>query len=349
MHAHADIPIALIAPLTGHYAVFGDQLCHGAEQAVSDINAAGGVLGQKLAIKKYDDGCDPKEAVNAANKIAGDGLRLAVGHFCSGAGVAAMPVYMEEKILMVSPSVGHPKFTEDSDTYIARIALRINVQGDRIAAYLLKHFKDKRIAILNDKSAYGALLSSVVQKDLNAAGAKEILYDSYTAGEKDYTALATRLKDMKADIVMIGGYHSEIGLLAAQMRAQGNQAKIIGGTSLMTRELLSIAGKAAEGILLVFGPDMRKKKSAADVIAKLRKGGFEPEGYTLYSYAAVQVMAEAIKQTQSTDAKTVAMGLRKGTYHTIIDDFTFDATGDIKYPKMAVYHWHNGQYEVVEE
>lgn len=341
----ADIPVALIGPFSGSNAVFGDQLRRGAQQAVADINKAGGVLGQPLVLKEYDDACDPKQAVAAANKIAADGIHFTVGHFCSGAALPAARVYMDEKILMLAPTVGHPKLTEDSDTYIIRIGMRIDYTAQFIADYMGKHFKGKRIAILNDKGAYGVMQAEGLKKALNAAGIQEVLYDAFTAGEKDYSALVTKLKETRPDVVMISGFHTETGLIARQLREQGSHAAILGGVTLMTKEFLSVAGKAADGVLFVFGPDPREQKDAQTVLQSIRAGGFEPEGYTLYSYAAFQVLAKAMKNAGVADAEAAAKALRKGAYPSVLGEMSFDAKGEVQRPRFMMYRWQGGKYE----
>jgi branched-chain amino acid transport system substrate-binding protein len=342
--ALADVEVALVAPLTGNYAVFGEQLRQGAMQAVADTNAKGGVLGQKIVLKEFDDACDPKQAVAVAGQIVNQNIKFVIGYFCSSTGLAAESTLIDNEILLISPAVSHPKFTEDANTFVFRVGLRNELQGHAIADYLLKHFAKQNIAILNDKGAYGQMLASVVKQSLNDAGKQEILFDSYDPGQKDYSTLTTLLKQKKADVVMIGGYHTEVGLIIRQLRQQNVPTVVIGGTPLMTRELWSITGAQGEGTLMAFGPDPRKRAEAKAAVASLRKTGFEPEGYTIYSYAAAQVLAEGIASANSLKTLDVAAALRKATYPTVIGDLRFDAKGDVQKPELVIYKWHNGDY-----
>ena len=342
--ARAEVVIALVAPLSGSYAVFGEQLSHGAVQAVNDINSLGGVLGQKIVIKQFDDACDPKQAVAVANQIASENIKFVVGHFCSGAGLAAEKVFMENEILIVSPGVGHPKFTEDADTFVFRVGLRTDLQGQLIADYILKHFPNKNVAILDDKSAYGVMVASAAKQKLNESGKQEVLLDSFSVGQKDYASLVTLLKQQKIDVLVVGGYHTEIGLITRQMHEQNLSAVVIGGTTLMTNELWSITGKLGEGTLMTFGPDPRTRAEAKYAVTSLRKSGYEPEGYTIYAYAAAQVIAQGIVAAHDLNPRDVAGALRKATYPTVIGDLRFDAKGDVQKPEMVMYRWHDGNY-----
>jgi branched-chain amino acid transport system substrate-binding protein len=346
--ALADITIALEGPLTGNYAVFGEQLRHGATQAVKDINASGGVLGQKIVLKEFDDACDPKQAVAVANQIVSENIKYVIGPYCSGAGLAAEKVYMEEEVLVVSPAVSHPKFTEDADTFIFRVGLRGDLQGQKIASYIVNHFKNQNIAILNDKSAYGVMIAENVKASLNKLGKQEVVYDSYNAGDKDYSAIASMLKQKKIDLAVIGGYHPEIGLIARQLQQQGSSVKIVGPTSLMTNELWSITGKAGDGIMFVFGPDPRTRKESQAAVLAMRQTGFEPEAYTIYAYAAAQVIAQGIAKAGNDKTWDVASSLRSGTYTTVIGNLQFNAKGDVTAPQISIYQWHDGKYSETE-
>ncbi len=346
--AKADIAVATAGPITGQYATFGEQMKKGMEQAVADINAAGGVLGQKLKLEVGDDACDPKQAVAVANQLAKAGVKFVAGHFCSGSSIPASQVYAEEGMLQISPASTNPKLTEQGLKNVFRVCGRDDQQGLIAGKYLLDKFKGKNVAILHDKSAYGKGLADETQKALNAGGQKEAIYEAYTAGEKDYSALVSKLKQANIDAVYIGGYHTEAGLIARQMKDQGLKATIVSGDALVTNEYWAITGDAGEDTMMTFGPDPREKPTAKVVVEKFRKAGYEPEGYTLYTYAALQIWADAVKQAKSTDAAKVAEVMRKGNYDTVIGKIGFDAKGDVTSPAYVWYKWHNGQYAEVK-
>lgn len=344
----ADIVIAMVAPLTGSYAVFGEQMRHGTEQAVADINAKGGIHGEKINLKEFDDACDPKQAVTVANEIASQDIKLVVGHWCSGAGLAAKKVYVENDILIIS-LIGHPQFTEEKAPLVFRVGMRNDIQGKTIGKFILKNLKNKKVAILNDTSAYGNFLASSVKETLNTAGKNEILFDSFTAGQKDYSALVTHLKQLKTDVLVIGGYHTETGLIARQLNDQSAKIQIIGGTALMTDELWAITGKQGEGILMTFGPDPRKHPQAKEAVLALKRSGYDPEGYTMYAYGAAQVLVAAISDSKDATPENVATALRSHPFPTVLGTLTFDDKGDIQNPEMAIYRWHDGGYYQLSE
>ena len=220
--AYADILIGTAGPMTGQYASFGAQMKAGAEQAVEDINAAGGVNGEMLKLFIGDDACDPKQAVAVANQAAGEGVVFMAGHFCSGSSIPASAVYAEEGIVQISPASTNPKFTDERPGEgIFRVCGRDDQQGAVAGQFLVDNFADKKVAFVHDKTAYGKGLADATMAAYEAAGGKPALYEAYTAGEKDYTALVSKLKSEGVGVLYVGGYHTEAGLMARQMREQG--------------------------------------------------------------------------------------------------------------------------------
>ena len=341
--------VAVAGPVTGQYASFGTQMTNGADLAVADINAAGGVLGKQLDLEVGDDACDPKQAVAIANQMAGDHVALVAGHFCSGSSIPASNVYSESNIVMISPASTNPALTDQrAGPNIYRVCGRDDKQGSVAGNYLAKTFGDKNIAIIDDKTAYGKGLADEVKKTLNAAGVQEVLNESYTAGEKDYSALVSKLKQADVGALFVGGYHTEAGLIVRQMRDQGMDTVLMGGDALVTQEFWSITGPAGEGTLMTFSPDPRKNPAAADVVARLKEKGIEPEGYVLYTYAAIQAWKEAVEKAGTTDAAAVVKALNDSEFDTVIGKFRFDEKGDPNLPPYAVYRWSNGSYEQID-
>jgi branched-chain amino acid transport system substrate-binding protein len=342
--------IAIVGPVTGQYASFGQQMKNGGEMAVEDINEAGGVLGKKLKLEVGDDACDPKQAVAVANQMAGDNVALVAGHYCSGSSIPASQVYAESNLVQISPASTNPAFTDNrAGPNIYRVCGRDDQQGGVAGKYLAAHFADKNIAIIDDKTAYGKGLAEEVKKALNAAGKQEVLNESYTAGEKDYSALVSKLKQADVDVLFIGGYHTEAGLIARQMRDQGMGTILMGGDALITQEYWSITGPAGEGTLMTFSPDPRKNPAAAEVVAKFKEKGIEPEGYVLYTYAAIQAWKQAAEKAGSTDAAAVVKALNDTEFDTVIGKFKFNEKGDPNLPPYAVYRWSNGTYEEIND
>jgi branched-chain amino acid transport system substrate-binding protein len=337
--ASAQVKVAVAGPLTGPNAAFGAQLKNGAEMAAADINAKGGMNGQKIELSFGDDVSDPKQGVSVANKFVGDGVKFVIGHFNSGVTMPASTVYAENGILVITPSATNPQITERGLWNVFRTCGRDDQQGEIAAKYLSTEMKGKKIAIVHDKTTYGKGLADEMQKNLNKAGVKEVLYEGINTGEKDFSALVSKIKAAGADIVYWGGLHTEGGLIVRQMRGQGVGAVLMGGDGITTDEFAAVGGPGVEGTLMTFPPDPQKRPEAAEVVQKFVAKNFKPEAYTLYSYAALQIAADAANQAKTNDPKKVAEFMKGKTFKTVIGDIGFDAKGDITRPDYVIYTW----------
>ncbi len=348
VRAAEEILIAVAGPMTGQYASFGEQMRRGAEMAVADINATGGVLGKKLKLTVGDDACDPKQAVAVANKFASQGVKFVAGHFCSGSSIPASKVYTEENILQISPASTNPKLTEEGGANVFRTCGRDDQQGIVAGNFMADKYKGKKVAILHDKTAYGKGLADETKKQLNKRGVKEAMYEAYTAGEKDYSALVSKMKAEGVDVFYVGGYHTEAGLMVRQAREQGYGVQLVSGDALVTDEYWKITGKAGEGTLMTFSPDPRKNPVAAPVVKKFRDGGYEPEGYTLYTYGAIQAWVGAINKAGAVDTKKTIKELRRNQFQTVLGTIGFDKKGDVTAPGYVFYVWKDGKYDYLQ-
>ncbi len=350
--AWADILVGVAGPLTGPNAAFGAQLQKGAEQAAADINAAGGINGEQIKIVLGDDVSDPKQGVSVANKFVADGVKFVVGHFNSGVSIPASEVYAENGIVQITPASTNPNFTERGLWNTFRTCGRDDQQGAVAGAYIAANFKDAKVAVIHDKTPYGQGLADETKKALNAAGVTETVYEGINAGDKDFSALIAKMKDAGVSMIYYGGLHTEFGLLERQAADQGLKATFMSGDGIVSNELASIAGDAVDGTLMTFAPDPRKNPAAKELVEKFRAAGFEPEAYTLYSYAALQVIAEAAKAAGSTDGQAVAEAIKaKGPYKTAIGELGFDEKGDITRPDYVMYTWKKnaeGKYDYVQ-
>ena len=346
----ADITIATAGPMTGQYASFGAQMKAGAEQAVEDINAAGGVNGEQLKLEIGDDACDPKQAVAVANQFAGSGVVFVAGHFCSGSSIPASSVYAEENIVQISPASTNPTFTDERPGEgVFRTCGRDDQQGEVAGKYLAEKFAGKKVAFVHDKTAYGKGLADATMAVYEGTGAKPALYEAYTAGEKDYTALVTKLKNEGVDVLYVGGYHTEAGLMKRQMTDLGMNTILVSGDALVTDEYWAVTGDAGEGTLMTFSPDPRKNPDAAPLVEKFRAKGIEPEGYVLYTYAAIQAWADAVKAAGSTDFEPVVKALNDGKFATVLGELEFDDKGDVTLPGYVFYEWKGGKYDYLDQ
>ncbi len=345
--ALAQIKIGSAGPMTGQYAAFGEQLKRGAQMAVDEVNAAGGVNGQKLELVIGDDACDPKQATAVANKMVADKVPFVAGHFCSGSSIPASDIYKEGKILQMTPASTNPKLTDDAfakgNTTVFRTCGRDDVQGATVSAYILKYHKGVRVAILHDKSPYGKGVADETKKGLNKGGVRETMYEAYNDTDKDFTALINKMKQAKIDMIVLGGYHTAAALMIKQSREQGLQSQMVGFDSLETAEFAQLGGAATNGVLMSFPPKAEDDPKNADLVKKFRDAKYNPEGYTLFSYAAVKVWAQAANKAKSTDAAAVAAALRSQNYDSAVGPLAFDQKGDIKNPVYDIYVWKDGK------
>ena len=342
-NAQAQIKFGVAGPITGPNAAFGAQLKNGTEQAIKDINAAGGIMGQQITMAVGDDVSDPKQGVSVANKFVADGVKFVVGHFNSGVTMPASEVYQENGMLEVTPSATNPKITERKMWNIFRTCGRDDQQGAVAGAYIAKNFKGKKVAVIHDKTTYGQGLADETKKAMNKAGVKEALYEGVNTGEKDYSALVSKIKASGAELVYWGGLHTEGGLIVRQMRDQGVKAVMMSGDGITTDEFATIGGPGVEGTLMTYGPDPRKNPAAKAVVEKFRAAKFEPEAYTLYSYAAVEVVKQAAEAAKSLDPKKVAEKISSGMkFKTVIGELSYDKKGDITRLDYVMYVWKKG-------
>jgi len=334
-----DITIAVAGPMTGGESAFGRQMKNGAEMAVADLNAAGGLLGKKLVLDVEDDACDPKQARSVAEKIGSAKIPFVAGHYCSSSSIPASEAYADGNVLQITPASTATKFTDGNLWNVARVCGRDDQQGPAAAAYIVKAFAGKNVAILNDKTSYGKGLADETKKALNAAGFTEKMFESYNKGDKDFNAIVSRLKRDNIDLVYVGGYHQEAGLILRQMRDQGLKTILMAGDALNDKEFASITGPDAEGTLFTFGPDPRNNPAAKAIVEEFKAKNIDPEGYTLYTYAAMQVWSQAATKAGSTDAKKVMDKIKAGAWDTVIGNLSFDAKGDIKQNAYVVWKW----------
>ena len=334
------IKFGIGGPITGSDAAFGAQLKQGAEQAIADINDAGGILGKKISVSVGDDVGDPRQGVSVANNFMAAGVKYVVGHFNSSVTMPSSEIYQENGAMQITPASTNPKITERNMWNIFRTCGRDDQQGAVAGDYIAKNFKNKKVAILHDKTTYGQGLADETKKTMNSNGMREVLYEGINKGDKDFSAIVSKIKASGADLVYWGGLHTEGGLLVRQMRDQGVATVIMSGDGITSDEFATIGGPGVEGTLMTYGPDPRKRPEAKAVVDKFRAKNFEPEAYTLYSYAAVQIIKAAAEEAKSLDPKKVAEVMHSGRkFSTVIGDISYDKKGDVTRLDYTMYVW----------
>jgi branched-chain amino acid transport system substrate-binding protein len=340
-----DIKIAVVGSINR---ATGDQMKRGAEMAVKDINAKGGVLGKRLDLIVADDACDPEQAVAAANYVVGKGVVFVAGHNCSSASIPASEVYNEAGVLQMTPASTNTALTDDAAqkgwNNVFRTCGRDDAQGTFAGKYLADHHKGKRVAIVHDETAYGKGIADETMKAVNAAGLKQTIYEAVTQGDKDFSALISKMKEENIDAIYYGGYQTEAGLIVRQARDQGLKAQFIGADALFTEEYWKIAGPAGEGTLMTYPPDPRDGLAAWAVVDKFKAEGYDPKGRTLYTYATIQAFAQAAEKAKSVNVDDLSKALHSMTARTVVGPLTWDKKGDVTGSKYVFYVWRNGTY-----
>jgi branched-chain amino acid transport system substrate-binding protein len=282
-----------------------------------------------------------------------EGIKFIDGHACSGSSIPASAVYAEAGVLMMSPASSNPVLTdaaaESGWPTIMRLYTRDDAQGAFIGPWIAEKYKDKNVVILHDKSAYGQGVADAVKATMNTSGLNEVMYEGINAGDKDYSALVTKMKELKADVVYFGGYHPEAGLILRQSAEQGFKFQLIMPDSIASPEFWQVAGPAGEGTMFVFPSDPQSKPEAKEAVEKIKASGFVPEGFTLFSYAVVQAVAQGIERAGTDDPMKVAEALKNGEpISTVVGQITFDEKGDIKDATYDINQWHDGQYAPIK-
>lgn len=336
--AQADVKLGLAAPVTGPDAAFGAEMRAGVEQAVADINASGGVLGQPLVLAVGDDGSDPKRGKALASRFVGDGIRFVVGDFTSSVTLAAAEVYAPAGTLQFAPGATNPQVTERGYATIFRLVGRDDAQATVAADYLLA--SGKRIGLLHDRTTYGQGLADAARNQLRAHEVHEVFYDGVPAGERDLAPVLARLDAAGVEILYFTGSAAEACLLVRTARERGSGLALVGTDALASEEFASGAGAAAEGVAFTFPRDPKMLPAAADLVRRLTARNIPADPYVLLAYAAVETMRAAATSAGTLDPAAMAAALHGGTpVRTVLGPLTFDAKGDRSPPDQVITLW----------
>ena len=263
-----DIKVAIVGAMSGPVAQYGDMQFTGARQAIADINASGGIKGDKLVGVEYDDACDPKQAVAVANKVINDGIRYVIGHLCSSSTQPASDIYEDEGVIMITPAATNADLTTRGYKMIMRTTGLDSDQGPTAAKYIVETIKPKRIAVVHDKQQYGEGLARSVRDSLKEQG----------AGDKDFSTLVARLKKENVDFVYFGGYYPEMGQILRQAKQAGLTARFMGPEGVGNSSLSNIAGEASEGMLVTLPKRYDQVPANQPIVGALKAKKLDPTG-----------------------------------------------------------------------
>jgi branched-chain amino acid transport system substrate-binding protein len=298
-----------------------------------------------------DDYCDADQAVALARKLVSDGVPVVVGHWCSHASIPASKVYEKAGILMINPGSASAKLTEEGGPNVFRVYGRDDRQGAMVADYLAEHWADKEIAILDDGTTWGAGVASGVRRRLHERGVTVALDETITPNQDEYSALVARMQAAGVEVLFLGGYHREAGLIFRQAHDRGYDLQLLANSAMTLEDFPMIAGPGLEGTVMVAMNDTRGRPEAAEVVAKYRAQGYEPQGTTLYVYAAIQVWAQAVEAAGSLDLDAVLEVMHSRRFDTVLGKIGFDEKGDVTdFDPWQWFVWQaDGSYAPLEE
>jgi branched-chain amino acid transport system substrate-binding protein len=345
--AEDTIKIGVAGSHSGDLASYGLPSVKAAELVVKDVNARGGILGKKMELVVEDDVCKPEVAANIATKLASRGVVAVIGHICSGATKAALGIYKDANIIVISPSATNPELTM-SGRYpnFFRTIAPDDAQAKLEVEYALTVLRVKKIAVLHDKGDYGKGLAEYAKKFItDSKGAEVVLYEGVTPGAVDYSSVVQKIKRSNAEAVIFGGYHPEASSIVGQLRKRRLQTIFLSDDGVKDDTFIKVAGKYAEGVYATGPKDTTKNPLAIVAVGAHRKTyGSDPGAFFLNAYAATQAIVNAIQKAKSTDYRAVQKALRTTYVETPLGKISFDGKGDAIGVGFSVYQVRNGVY-----
>jgi len=346
------VKIGSVAPLTGPQAHLGKDNENGARLAIDEANARGVMIGgrkAKFVLIGEDDQADPRAATIVAQKLADQQVKGVIGHLNSGASIPASKIYADAGIAQISPSATAVAYTAQGFKTAFRVMTNDRQQGKVLGEYAVKKMGGKRVAIIDDRTAYGQGLADEVGKAVKAAGG-EVVAREYTSDRStDFTAILTSIKGKKADVVFFGGMDPQAAPMVKQMQGLGLKAKFLSGDGAQTHEFLKLAGPAADGVtasmpgvpldLMPGGKAFKQRFNAKYGVI---------QNYAPYAYDAVNVMIEAMVKAGSPEPAKYLPELAKLRLTGVTGEIGFDDKGDVLGGAITLYRVKNAQWEVLE-
>ncbi len=346
------VRIGQVSPLTGPQAHLGRDNDNGARLALDEINAQGLMIGGKkitLELKSEDDGADPKTATTVAQKLVDEGVVGVIGHLNSGATIPASKIYADNGIPQISPSATAVAYTASGYKTAYRLMTNDAQQGSVLGNYAVTKLGAKKIAIIDDRTAYGQGLADEVEKAVKASGG-EVVAREYTSDRAtDFMAILTSIKGRAPDLVFFGGMDPQAAPMLKQMKQLGLTAKFLGGDGAQTPQFISLAGPDAEGAFASNpGLPLNVMPGGQAFKAKFEAKYGKIQNYSPYAYDSVYVMVEAMKRAGSTEPAKYLAALPKTDYQGVTGHIRFDAKGDISGGAVTVYQVKSGAWETLE-
>jgi branched-chain amino acid transport system substrate-binding protein len=339
----AHVLVGVPGPVEGPQAAAAGDIARAVKLATEQINAAGGVAGERVQVVEIDDRCSAAHAETAARTLIARGVLLVVGHPCANAAVAAARIYAQSGVVFIAPATRHPALTEPrAGPTIFRLAGRDDRQGASAADYLMRTFPEKPLAVVSDGSRFARSLLRSTLAALKAAHRNDVLTATIEGGRKDYAHLIAKLKEAQAAAVLFAAFPIEGGLLLKQMRAAGLTTVFLGSDAIANAQLAQTAGADAKGARALLPHDPSTKVPEAT-----RRERFllqAASGPFVSAYAAVETWRAAAARAQTCAPDAVSSALQEGAFKTVLGSITFDQAGDARLPSYDVVTWKDGAW-----
>lgn len=353
--AYADVTVKIgeVAPLTGPASYLGKDTENGARLAVEEINQKGLVIGGqkvKLVLDAEDDAADPRQATQVAQKLVDDKVAAVVGHMNSGTTIPASKIYSDGGIVQVSPSATNPAYTQQGFKTTYRVVATDAQQGPTLADYALKTMKVKKVAIVDDATAYGQGLADEFEKRAKADGLTVLSHDATNDKATDFRAILTKIKGEQPDVVMYGGLDGTGGPFAKQAKQLGLSQKILAGDGLCADDLAKLAGDAADNVICsIAGAPLEKMPNGPAFTERYTKRfGSHPVLNSPFAYDAVYVIVDAMKRADSTAPDKILAAMPATNYQGVLGKMQFDSKGDLLHGTISLYKYVDGKQTLLD-
>ena len=337
------IKIGVASPYSGDLASYGVPVKNAVEIAVKKVNAIGGIDGKRVELLAEDDVCGPDTAVNVAKKLVDAGVHAVVGHLCSGATEAALAVYRNAKIPIISPASTNPSLTlAGKNPNFFRTIAHDAAQAELQVAFAVDQLNIKSAAVIHDKGAYGKGLADLVHQGLKERGIEVAMFEGITPGAPDYSAVISKMKKNKITrkntAVFFGGYHPEASKIVTAARKKRSNAKFISGDGVKDPSFLKITGRYALDYYVSAPVDTSSVGMNQLVSSEYKEEyGTDPGTFSLQGYAAFLALVNAIDKANSTDYNSVIKALQSEKVDTPIGTISFDENGDVIGAGFSMY------------
>jgi branched-chain amino acid transport system substrate-binding protein len=345
--AEDTIKFGVAGAHSGDLASYGLPSVNAAKLVIEKVNAEGGINGKKVELLVEDDVCKPEVATNTATKLVSDGVHVVLGHICSGATKAALPIYKNAGVLVMSPSATNPALTQSGDyPNFFRTIAPDDAQAMIDVEFALNTLGYTKIAVVHDKGDYGKGFAEFAKKFLEESGKAEVvLFEGVTPGAVDYSAIVQKIKKSEAEAVMFGGYHPEASKIISMMRKKRLKADFISDDGVKDNTFIKVAGKDSEGAYASGPKDTTSNPLSIQAVSEHKaKFNADPGAFFENAYSATLAMLNAIEKAGSTDLEALKKALQTEKVDTPVGNIYFDERGDAIGVGFSVYQVKNGEF-----